>query len=203
VIQLISGASYGDVALFDVMPEVKSSGEVEMPLGIEMIDDAIANCPQIIEYLDTLTLSQSPVGRPGQTSKIRTSSSVFLPLLSFKNPEIIHEMARSVWQYFGLYAATYGITIDDIETISFNKYEPGQSFEPHTDYFTNSNRVVSAVAFLNTVEIGGHTHFTHLDYSVPAREGRIVLFPSNFLFHHAGIAPVSTTKYSAAFWARG
>jgi prolyl 4-hydroxylase len=191
------------MALFGLMSIGGDLGVMEMPLGIEVIDDAIANCPQIIEYLDTLTWAQSPVGIPGQTSEIRTSSSVFLPLLSFKNPEVIHELARKVWQYIGLYATTYGITIDEIETISFNKYEPGQSFDPHTDYFSGSNRVVSAVVFLNTVNVGGQIHFTHLDYSVSALEGRIVVFPSNFLFHHAGIAPASATKYSAAFWARG
>jgi predicted 2-oxoglutarate/Fe(II)-dependent dioxygenase YbiX len=173
------------------------------PPGIEVIDDAIADCGSIIDYLDTLPWSRSPVGSPGQTSDIRTSSSVFLPLLSFKNPDVIHELARSVWKHFVVYATVYGITIDEIESMSFNRYEPGQSFDPHTDYFAGSNRVVSAVAYFNTIEAGGHTHFTHLDYSVSAREGRLVMFPSNFLFHHSGTAPETGTKYSAAFWARG
>lgn len=173
------------------------------PPGVEVIDDAISSCSSIIDYLDTQTWSQSPVGKPGQTSKIRTSTSLFLPLLSFKNPEVIHELARTVWKHFVFYATTYGVAIDEIETISFNKYEPGQSFDPHTDYFAGSNRIVSAVAYFNTIESGGETHFTHFDYSVSAREGRLVLFPSNFLFHHAGTAPAAGTKYSAAFWARG
>jgi hypothetical protein len=151
-------------------------GLIELPLGIEVIDGPIANCPQIIEYPDTLTWSLSPVGIPGQTPEIRTSSSVFRDLLSFKNPEVIHESARKVWLYIGLHATTHGITSDEIETISFNNDEPGQSFDPHADYFSGSNRVVSAVIFLNTVDVGGQIHFTHLNYSVPALEGHIVVY---------------------------
>ena len=100
------------------------------------------------------------------------------------------------------YSIAYGFTIDEVENISFNRYEPGQRFNPHTDYYAGSNRVVSAVAYLNTIEIGGETHFTHYDFSVEAVEGRLALFPSNFLFHHSGEPPMSTTKYSAAIWAR-
>lgn len=175
----------------------------DLPLGVEVVDDAVSNCREIIDYLETLSWMPSPVGKSAQVASIRTSSSAFVPILSFRNPVVIHEFARTVWSHLVAYAATYGFTIEEIETISFNKYEPGQNFEPHTDYFPGSQRIASAVVYLNTVDQGGDTHFTHFNRSVQAREGRILLFPSNFLFHHSGQAPVSVTKYSAAFWARG
>ncbi len=84
-----------------------------------------------------------------------------------------------------------------------NKYERDQSFEPHTDYFAASDRVVSAVDYLNTVAVGGDTTFIHNDNSVSPVEGRVFLCPSNYLSRPAGIPPASGTKYSAAFWARG
>ena len=175
----------------------------DLPLGIEVLDGVVHNCPDIIDFLDTLTWAPSPVGKSAQVAGIRTSTSAFVPILSFRNPEIIHEFARTVWSHLVAYSTAYGFAIEEIETISFNRYEPGQNFAPHTDYFPGSQRIVSAVVYLNTVEVGGETHFTHFNRSVQAREGRILLFPSNFLFHHSGQAPAHVTKYSAAFWARG
>jgi len=197
------GTERGFVALSAAMSALDLVPDEGLPLGIEVVDGAVTNCPEIIAYLDTLPWTPSPVGKSAQVSSIRTSSSTFVPILSFRNPEVIHQFARTVWSHLVAYATTYGFTIEQIETISFNKYEPGQNFDPHTDYFPGSQRVASAVVYLNTIDVGGETHFTHFDRSIQAREGRILLFPSNFLFHHSGRPPVSGTKYSAAFWARG
>ncbi len=56
------------------------------PAGIEVLDRMIQQRLEIIEIAKSLQWAQSAVGKTGKTSSIRTSSSVFLPLLSFKSP---------------------------------------------------------------------------------------------------------------------
>ena len=64
----------------------------------------------------------------------------------------------------------------------------------------NSNRMLSAVVYLNDVDEGGQTEFPFIGVSVAAREGRLVLFPSDYLFAHIAHPPASQTKYSIAYW---
>lgn len=172
--------------------------------GIEVVDGVFDNGAEIIEYLTGLDRwESSKVGTDARESSVRTSSSLFLPMLSFDNPPLIHSFAKAVWQRIENYALVYQASLYGYEPITFNRYEPGQSFAAHPDYFRGSDRCVSAVAYLNTVEDGGVTHFSHFDVQVEPVAGRVVIFPSNFLFRHSGEATTSTTKYSAAFWARG
>lgn len=173
-------------------------------VGIEVIDGVFSTGEEIIECLNSLGgWEGSKVGENPHESGVRTSSSMFLPLLSFENPPVIHEFARAVWQCMDNYSTIYAVPFYAYEPITFNRYEPGQHFAAHPDYFKGSDRCVSAVAYLNTVERGGTTHFTYLDFTVEAVAGRVVIFPSNYLFRHSGTAPEDAVKYSAAFWARG
>jgi hypothetical protein len=174
------------------------------PIGLEVFDGVFDRSAELVQYLDGLGRWQrSEVsGNDAYASEIRTSSSLGMPFLSYSNPPLVHDFAKCVWQFMSNYAFAYGIAVQQYEPIVFNRYEPGQKFDMHPDYFRGSDRVFSAVCYLNTVADGGSTTFGHFDYEVAAVEGRLVIFPSNYLFAHAGVAPVSEVKYSAAFWAR-
>lgn len=175
-----------------------------MPAGLEVHDNVLPDPAGVIEAIAEHPKWQtSPVGKTPTTSDIRTSSSLFLPFLSFANPPVIHELARSVWTVMTDYARRFSVPISSFEPISFNRYEPDQEFHVHADYFEGSNRVISAVAYLNTIDEGGMTNFIHYGVEVDAVAARVAVFPSNFLFAHAALPPRSGVKYSAAFWARG
>lgn len=182
----------------------RSSLTSRMPVGIEIFDDVFSQSADVIDYLENLgqwELAQVTGAVPGAASS-RTSTSVGIPFLSFGNPPLIHEFVKSVWQRMSNYAFVYGIPVYQYEHIIFNRYAPGEKFDAHPDYFAGSNRVFSAVFYLNSVAAGGTTRFTHFDFEVEARAGRLVIFPANYLFTHEGTAPTSEIKYSAAFWAR-
>ena len=173
-------------------------------VGVEIIDGVFTNGEDIIAFLESLDRwERSLVGENPHQSEVRTSSTIYMPMLSFQNPPLIHDFAKAVWQCMDNYSLVYQVPYYAHEPITFNKYEPGQHFGEHPDYFKGSDRCVSAVAYLNTVEKGGVTTFPFFDLEVEAVAGRVVIFPSNFLFRHAGTAPEDTVKYSAAFWARG
>ena len=59
-------------------------------------------------------------------------------------------------------------------------------------------RAIAAVFYLNDVEEGGETIFSSPDpTAVQPRQGRLLLFPTSFNYHHAGAPPVSHHKYIA------
>lgn len=175
-----------------------------IPRGVEIVDDAFSHGAEIIDVLESRNdWARSTVGADGHEGRERTSDTCFAPFISYTNPAPIEGLGRVLWQVISNYAALYGIRIEKVEPITFNRYAPGQFFGAHSDYFADSNRVFSAVAYLNTVPEGGVTRFIHFDHEVQAVAGRIVVFPSNYLFAHEGTAPVGVTKYSAAFWVRG
>jgi hypothetical protein len=175
------------------------------PVGVEVLDNVWDRSPELITYLNSLDKwERAQVQRASKpVADYRTSSTLGVPLLSFNNPPIIHEFARTVWQKMSNYSLVYGVPVYEFESIIFNRYEAGQHFDTHPDYYRGSDRVFSAVFYLNTITDGGSTSFVHFDHAVEAVEGRLVIFPANYLFAHAGTAPDNQTKYSAAFWARG
>lgn len=77
-----------------------------------------------------------------------------------------------------------------------------EHFHDHADcwHFESGSRVVSVIYYLNDVEEGGETHFTHLNYSVQPKKGRVLIFPSNFMFMHRANPPISNPKYVCICW---
>lgn len=175
------------------------------PLGIQVIDNAILNCDEIIKHLDSLNNWQPSfvIGNSGTLDKARTSETTFVPMLSWNNDPIIHEMNRVVWQSIDNYAQEHDFSFTGIEDVSIQRYQIGDFYKAHTDHDISNPRIVSAVAYLNTVEIGGETRFTRFDYKVKPVAGRIAIFPANYIYAHEALAPVSGVKVAAAYWARG
>lgn len=175
-----------------------------VPTGIEIIDGAWDRCGELIDLLETQDAWQRSLVR-GASPEVdyRTSDTVTLPAHEAGRAPIAAEFVAGVRQFMDNYAFVYGVPVYGYEEAIVNRYRPGQHFAAHPDYFRGSDRVFSAVLYLNTVSEGGTTSFVHFDFEVEAREGRLVIFPANYLFTHAGTAPVRETKYSAAFWARG
>lgn len=56
-------------------------------------------------------------------------------------------------------------------------------------------RVLGVVIYLNDVEVGGSTYFPEHDIHVPAKAGRISVFPTNWTHPHMGQTPISEDKW--------
>jgi len=107
------------------------------------------------------------------------------------------------------------------ETIQGQRYEPGQefrghydAFDTHADYWPDiekrgGQRSWTAMAWLNDVEEGGNTEFTHLGISFPPQQGTLLLWNNalpggapNPHVMHAGTPVVRGTKYVITKWFR-
>ena len=81
---------------------------------------------------------------------------------------------------------------------------PGEYFNWHTDFYadpwSNIVRAFTFIWYLNDVPgAGGYTEFCN-GLQVEPREGRLVMFPSDFSNMHRGVSPETSTKYIVTGW---
>ncbi len=173
------------------------------PPGFKVIDDLFEHSADVIEWAQAQSgWEQSKVDTVNELDVGRTSDTLGITMLAFTHPDFVHSMNRRVWQALDEYAKEYEITFSGIEPASLNRYAVGQEYRVHIDFNPDNLRVISAVLYLNDVAEGGQTTFTFFDYTVQPRAGRLVIFPSNYVYRHAALPPLSGTKYAIAYWAR-
>ncbi|MEL7446936.1 MAG: 2OG-Fe(II) oxygenase [Pseudomonadota bacterium] len=107
------------------------------------------------------------------------------------------------------------------EALQGQRYLPGQQFKPHQDYFhvteaywkderkRGGQRSWTAMAFLNTVEEGGQTHFTHIGAKIDPKPGALLIWNNaqpdgspNAATIHAGMPVLKGSKYVFTKWYR-
>ncbi len=72
-------------------------------------------------------------------------------------------------------------------------------FKTHTDIssLTTCKRIVAVIMYLNDVENGGETalYLNNAEHKIKPTTGKLLMFPANFCYPHAGLPPVSNNKY--------
>ena len=86
------------------------------------------------------------------------------------------------------------------------KYEKGDYYDVHTDNHTTVPRTLSIILFLNDDYEGGSVSFkcskTHEDIlNVPPKAGRVIIFPSSFMYPHTVNNVMKGCRYSIVAWA--
>ena len=107
------------------------------------------------------------------------------------------------------------------ETLQAQKYEPGQYYKEHHDYFDlwtkeyktytewMGQRTWTFMCYLNDVEEGGETFFKHLKLKIKPRQGMAVIWNNlykngipNYKTLHEACPPVIGNKYVITKWFR-
>ena len=72
-----------------------------------------------------------------------------------------------------------------------------QLIKDHVDVgdHNSARRFLVMFLYLNTVEVGGQTMFPRLGESISPQTGRVLMFPANWQYRHAGLPPESDNKY--------
>lgn len=174
----------------------------DLPPGFQIIDNAVQDCPQIIDWLDQHSSFEASRVVNADISTGRTSTTAAVNFLDFNNPPFIHAMNKAVYHAIDAYACHYEFQFTSVENVSVQRYEVGQHYAVHHDAGVGIPRVVSALVYLNTVEEGGETHFPLFDVTIKPIEGRLAIFPAAYPYAHAALPPKKGVKYAAAFWAR-
>lgn len=114
-----------------------------------------------------------------------------------------------------------GLDSDCGEPIQGQRYLPGQEFKPHNDWFyadqpyweverkRGGQRCWTAMAFLNSVDEGGHTHFVEVGASIEPKPGVLLVWNNakpdgspNLDTLHAGTPVIAGAKYVITKWYR-
>lgn len=114
-----------------------------------------------------------------------------------------------------------GIPISQSETVQGQRYEAGQQFKMHNDYFAGGQpysatvaseggqRTWTAMVFLNAPEAGGCTHFPRANIKVTPRPGALLAWFNldrdglpNPYTHHEGMMVEAGVKYILTKWFR-
>lgn len=167
-------------------------------------------CQQVIGAINS-KLRPSTITTGEDKTGFRTSSTCDLGYLGMPFLEKIEKRI----------ARTLGIRLTWAEVAQGQKYEVGQEFKAHTDYFEpNSSeyrqyaseqgqRTWTFMIYLNEVAKGGSTYFTALDINFIPKPGQAVIWnnlfedgiPNPDTIHH-GMPVLEGTKYIITKWFR-
>lgn len=161
-------------------------------------------CDELI-LLSQGKIRRSKTGATREVNDIRTSSGAFLE-------EDEHPLIAAVEERI---AAIMNIPNEHGEGLHILRYQPGQEYKAHLDYFAPAskaaanNRISTLVIYLNDVEEGGDTVFPELHLSISPRKGMAVYFEYfyqdpelNERTIHAGTPVITGEKWVATQWMR-
>jgi Rps23 Pro-64 3,4-dihydroxylase Tpa1-like proline 4-hydroxylase len=99
---------------------------------------------------------------------------------------------------------SHSINPGQILEINALKYKTGGHYIYHVDYFEAHPRQFSLILLLNNDYEGGELVFNdpsyQNEYIIPVRPGRLLVWPSNFLFPHKVNKVTKGTRYSIVGW---
>jgi prolyl 4-hydroxylase len=185
--------------------EINVVARLEEPL-IAVLENVLSDdeCDRLIE-LSKDKMNRSKIGVTHEVNEIRTSSSMFFQENEY---DIITKIEKRI-------STIMNIPVEHGEGIQILKYNPGQEYKAHFDFFTSSsnaaknNRISTIILYLNDVEHGGETFFPKLNFSVFPRKGRAVYFEYfyndknlNELTLHGGAPVITGEKWVATQWMR-
>ncbi|USK72766.1 2OG-Fe(II) oxygenase [Peribacillus frigoritolerans] len=185
--------------------EINVVARLEEPL-IVVLENVLSDeeCDGLIE-LSKDKMNRSKIGVTHEVNEIRTSSGMFFQENEY---DIITKIEKRI-------STIMNIPVEHGEGIQILKYNPGQEYKAHFDFFTSSsnaaknNRISTIILYLNDVEHGGETFFPKLNFSVFPRKGMAVYFEYfyndknlNELTLHGGAPVINGEKWVATQWMR-
>ena len=168
-------------------------------------------CEDLISYFE-LNLAKQKKGSTfsGINPNIKDSSDILI-----KPKEIILPGNEAFKAYFDELFECYKNYVEEwpflkdiaqkLEIGSFNlqRYKPGQHFKKiHTERSSieNSHRVFAFMTYLNDVEEGGSTYFSHYDLEIQPKKGLTLIWPAEWTHAHRGNILRKGSKYIITGW---
>ena len=168
-------------------------------------------CNELIKYFEENVLLQKQGETAGGKNilfKKRTDISIMpkdlenLKLKFFKN--YISELYNCFKDYNDQWPFLKNVIKNfDIGVFHMGKYLPGDHFSRmHTERgnLATSHRVFAWMTYLNDVEDGGETNFSHYGIRIKPEIGKTLIWPAEWTHAHAGEVLNSGVKYIITGW---
>jgi len=88
-------------------------------------------------------------------------------------------------------------------TFNMQRYLPGEGFSGwHCERgsLEYSNRLLVWMIYLNTVKDRGETEFFHQHHFEEPKQGKLIIWPSDWMYTHRGVISPTQTKYILTGW---
>lgn len=168
------------INLFEQSPDLQP-GVLHGPDGPSSISDKKST---------DLTFNPSYLRKPGWENPLNE----FIPIL-LRNFEIYVERNITAFQ-----------KLDPIELYTYfnmQRYLPGEGFSGwHCERASTKflNRVLVWMVYLNTVTDRGETEFLYQQHFESAVQGKLIIWPSDWMYTHRGVSSPTETKYVLTGW---
>lgn len=175
--------------------------------GIFIYDNVINNSKELIslalstpeKWRDSRILGENN-GLGIVNKQVRNTRILDVPAI-YSNDIKWFEVSQTIWKYANDYAINFGISFSAMEPVQLLHYSTEEGFyKPHADSGPGHLRIFSGLLYLNDVEEGGETYFENFDVSVQPKEGRLALFPADYVYLHEAKTPKSGEKFALVTW---
>ena len=169
-------------------------------------------CDQIIAYYEKNKEKQiqgsTGRGTISLETKNRRDITITPKELNLKGNEIFNKYFENLFEFYKDYNKQWPFLasiISKLEIGRFNlgKYIKGQHFQKvHTERANlgSLHRLLAFMTYLNDVEDGGSTYFSHYDLDIKPKKGLTIIWPAEWTHAHKGNMVNSGSKYIITGW---
>jgi len=178
-------------------------------IGSWQIDSSL--CDDIVTYFENNKLKQTQGGTSeGIDLNIKDRQDIAINPKDLKDAEnkILRRYFQNLFDCYKDYNLQWPFLasiVNNLEIGSFNigKYKPGQHFQKIHCERTSLNtlhRLFAFMTYLNDVDEGGSTYFTHYGLDIKPKKGLTLLWPAEWTHAHKGNVLKSGLKYIITGW---
>ena len=169
-------------------------------------------CDQLIEYFEHHQGRQRPGIAGSGSLRLDVKDSVDMPI---KPVDLLQEEQQIFRGYFEALYLFYSDYLQqwpfldgffeslDIGSFNLQRYHAGQHFKKiHTERagLSSLHRVFAFMTYLNDVDEGGSTLFSHYGLEIQPQKGLTLLWPAEWTHAHCGNPVIKGTKYIITGW---
>ena len=168
-------------------------------------------CKEIINFFEeNKNLQRDGVSGSGKNLEIKKTTDIVVNANDLKNEKFkcLNKYIYNLFESFKDYQNQWPFLktlFKELHIGKFNiqKYSPGGHFaKVHTERssISSSHRLFAWMTYLNNVEDGGTTHFSHYNIEIKPEIGKTLIWPAEWTHAHNGKILNSGTKYIVTGW---
>ena len=169
-------------------------------------------CDQIIDYYDNHKAKQrqgsTGAGSINLKTKNRKDISISPQELRLEENRIFNNYFDCLFELYKDYNNQWPflasiITNLEIGRFNIGKYSPGEHFQKiHTERASlgTLHRLFAFMTYLNDVQDGGSTYFSHYDLEIKPQKGLTLIWPAEWTHAHKGNVVNLGSKYIITGW---
>ena len=168
-------------------------------------------CKNITNFFETnIDLQKDGTTGDGKKTELKKTTDINIHPNNLKEEKFLHikEYIKALHNCYLDYQEQWPFLKDkintvDIPTFNIQRYNPGDHFSHiHTERssLNSLHRVFAWMTYLNNVDDGGNTHFTHYNLKIKPEIGKTLIWPAEWAHAHCGEILNSGVKYIITGW---